>query len=140
VQIAANVGAIPAPAVGAKQIAARNDALLREENEGSSGGTSSGTPRPRCGKIPLQNRKNLLGCADEVIVGERKNRIDYWEERPLFKKNEAATSKPKRSVTEKRLPRNKTARLKLSRWYKESARSVGISNTKPSEGRDEAFE
>ena len=91
-------------------------------------------------KIPLQNRKNLLGCADEVIVGERKNRIDYWEERPLFKKNEAATSKPKRSVTEKRLPRNKTARLKLSRWYKESARSVGISNTKPSEGRDEAFE
>jgi hypothetical protein len=95
VQIAANVGAIPAPAVGAKQIAARNDALLREENEGSSGGTSSGTPRPRCGKIPLQNRKNLLGCADEVIVGERKNRIDYWEERPLFKKMRPLLQSPR---------------------------------------------
>jgi hypothetical protein len=49
----------------------------------------------------------------------------------------APASKLKRSAIEKNLKRKKTAKLKLSGWYNEAARSVGISSKQP---RDEARE
>jgi hypothetical protein len=48
-------------------------------------------------------------------------------------------SKLKRSVIGKSLPKKRTAKLKSSSWYTNSARSIGISNKKPSERRDEAI-
>jgi hypothetical protein len=46
------------------------------------------------------------------------------------------TSKLKRSAIEKSLSRGKTAKLKLSSWYEDAARSIRISNKKPPEKRD----
>jgi hypothetical protein len=52
----------------------------------------------------------------------------------------APASKLKRSAIEKSLQRKKTAKLKLSGWYNEAARSVGISSKKPPRKCDEARE
>ena len=43
----------------------------------------------------------------------------------------ASTAKFKRPAIERNLSRKKTAKLKLSGWYKEAAQSIGISNKKP---------
>jgi hypothetical protein len=50
----------------------------------------------------------------------------------------APASKLKRAVVGKRLTRKRTAKLKLSSWYTDSARSIGITNKMPPERRDKA--
>jgi hypothetical protein len=53
-------------------------------------------------------------------------------------RTKAPASKLKRAVVGNRLTRKKTAKLKLSSWYTDSARSIGISNKMPPERRDKA--
>ena len=45
----------------------------------------------------------------------------------------------KKAAIVKGSSRNKSAKLKLSSWYEDAARSISISNKKPPEKRDEAI-